>query len=269
MTLLIRNEEDVLEANLEFHLAQGVDRFIIMDHLSCDGSRDIVERYCRAGVAELIVQQDPGFRQAPWVTAMAREAFTKHRADWVINGDADEFWWPCQGDLRTCLSAMPRDVGCVRVSRHNFLPTDSQSHRFLERMTYRDTASVNSLGRPLPEKVCHRGHPGVTVHSGNHSVSVPGSPQSSDTSWIEILHFPVRTWRQYVRKIAAGAAALAAAPEIRGYATWRELAGTEDGPARHYDEMCLTTAKRAALLQSGRIVRDVRLRDFMRAHGLA
>lgn len=36
MTLLIRDEEDILEANLAFHLAQGVERFIVMDHLSSE-----------------------------------------------------------------------------------------------------------------------------------------------------------------------------------------------------------------------------------------
>ncbi len=31
MTLLVRNEEDVLAANLDYHLAQGVDQFIVTD----------------------------------------------------------------------------------------------------------------------------------------------------------------------------------------------------------------------------------------------
>jgi hypothetical protein len=269
MTLLVRDEEDILGANLAFHLAQGVERFIVMDHLSRDGSRDIIERYCRAGLAELLVQEDPGYRQAEWVTMMARKAFTDYRADWVINCDADEFWWPCQGNLPECLGAIPQNVGRVTVRRHNFPPTDSPAHHFLDRMTYRDTASVNSLGKPLPGKACHRGHASATVSMGNHAASVPGLTDSCDTSSIEVLHFPVRTRQQYAQKIETGVAALAAAPDIRGFATWRKLAGTTDGPSRHYDELCLGASSMPETLQHGRIVCDTRLRDFMRVRGLA
>jgi hypothetical protein len=268
MTLLVRDEADVLKANLDFHRAQGVSHFIIMDHLSRDGSRDIAERFCRDGVAELIVQRDPGFRQSEWVTMMARKAFTDYGADWVINNDADEFWWPCQGDLRTCLSAVPADVGTVKVRRHNFPPTESDASHFLDRMTFRDTASENSLRQPLPGKACHRGHAEATVSLGNHSASVPGLPQSYDLSEIEVLHFPARTREQYVRKITAGSASLAQAPNRKGYATWLMLDATADGASQHYDQILLRASNSAATLDSGRIVRDTRLRDFMHAQGL-
>lgn len=36
MTLLVRNEADILEDNIRFHHAMGVDSFIVMDNLSTD-----------------------------------------------------------------------------------------------------------------------------------------------------------------------------------------------------------------------------------------
>jgi len=40
LTLLVRDEIDVLESSLEYHFAQGVDHTIVTDNGSTDGTRD-------------------------------------------------------------------------------------------------------------------------------------------------------------------------------------------------------------------------------------
>jgi hypothetical protein len=47
---------------------------------------------------------------------MARLACTEFAADWVINNDADEFWWPERGDLKQVLGAVPPSCDAVVVS---------------------------------------------------------------------------------------------------------------------------------------------------------
>ena len=47
MTLLVRNEEDIIEANIEFHLAQGADFIIATDNRSTDRTRDLLLRYAQ------------------------------------------------------------------------------------------------------------------------------------------------------------------------------------------------------------------------------
>mgnify|MGYP001341806789 CR=1 FL=1 len=42
MTLLVRNEQDVIAENILFHYHQGVDAFIVMDNLSTDATVEIL-----------------------------------------------------------------------------------------------------------------------------------------------------------------------------------------------------------------------------------
>ena len=45
MTLKVRDEDDVLEDNLRFHRALGVDFFIVTDNGSVDRTPEILSRY--------------------------------------------------------------------------------------------------------------------------------------------------------------------------------------------------------------------------------
>ena len=49
MTLLVRNEADIVDAQIAFHLHAGVDFVIATDNGSDDGTVEILERYERAG----------------------------------------------------------------------------------------------------------------------------------------------------------------------------------------------------------------------------
>ena len=88
MTLLLRDEADIVEAHLVYHLKAGVDVVIATDHRSSDGTTEILESYARRGYVHLIRREDERIRQSEWVTHMARLAATEHGADWVINSDA-------------------------------------------------------------------------------------------------------------------------------------------------------------------------------------
>lgn len=269
MTLLVRNEQDILRENLEAHLALGVDFFLVMDHGSVDSTPTILADFVERGLAEVFHQSDPGYYQSRWVTWMARRAAMTWQADWVINADADEFWWPSCGDLKTALAAVPPEVGAVAVKRHNFCPVFSSEDHFIERMIYRDTASTNCLGNPLPDKVCHRGHVQVDVAQGNHLAYYPGMRPPLKTEFIEIFHFPIRTLYQIECKISQGGRAYELAPDLPvGLGrTWRYLyrilntVGLED----YFSSECVESIEQAYSGQSKRLICDTRLRDFMRS----
>ena len=121
MTLMVRDEADIIERQLDFHLAAGVDFFVVTDHESADGTSEILERYARRGLLHRVPVVSPAKRQAEWVTGMARMAAADFGADWVINSDADEFWWPWGGDLKEVLARVPERYGIMQTFVRAFL----------------------------------------------------------------------------------------------------------------------------------------------------
>ncbi len=122
MTLLVRDEEDIISANLNHHLNAGIDHIYLTDNLSTDSTRDLLRPFEREDVLTIIDEHENDYQQSVWVTRMARLAFAE-KADWVINCDSDEFWCPTgSATLREVFEDLEVDVGSVVVPRHDFPP---------------------------------------------------------------------------------------------------------------------------------------------------
>jgi glycosyltransferase involved in cell wall biosynthesis len=267
MTLLVRNEEDIIRENLEFHLSQGVDHVIVTDNNSTDGTVEVLQQYEGDGRVTVLFEHRDDHSQGRWVTRMARLAVCEYGADWLINNDADEFWWPRRGTLKSTLEAMPAEVGVLAVGRSNFPPVAEESGPFYRRLVLRESISRNSLGKPLPPKVCHRCYPDVEVRDGNHGISTEFPAAGAATDAIEILHFPMRTYRQFESKIRLGGAALNRNKSLaQGIGrTWRYLYGEyRAGRLGDYyrSQMVDAQAVRAGL-RDGSLVEDHRLRQYL------
>lgn len=270
MTLLVRDEEDVLAANLAHHFAHGVDFVVATDNGSVDGTVALLEAEERAGRLRLIHEPEDTYAQHRWVTRMARLAATDHGADWVINNDADEFWWPRSGDLKAELAAVPAHVDVVVAQRHNLIARPDDGGPFTRRLTVRQAQPRQHPGLgdgPLPPKVCHRADPEVTVLQGNHEVEGPRLGGAVlDDGRIDILHVPVRSYAQFANKIAKGGAAYARNTELPpevGH-QWRrlhahQLDGTFD---EEWARLVLSDEAVAAGLADGTLVEDHRLADL-------
>ena len=122
MTLLVRDEADIVDAQIAYHLDAGVDFVVATDNRSEDATTEILERYAREGVLHLIREPGDDLRQSEWVTRMARLAATAFAADWVLNTDADEFWRARDGTLKELFAAVPARFGAVRGAWRNFVP---------------------------------------------------------------------------------------------------------------------------------------------------
>lgn len=269
MTLLVRDLADIVAANIEYHLLRGVDHIIVMDNGSVDETRSIVASYAHGGRVTLIDQPNDDYDQSAWVSEMARIAWSMG-ADWVINDDADELWWPQRGSLKSVLERVPAEYGALWVPRTNMLPLHELRGHPFEQMVVRDLASVNGLGRPLTPKAVHRAAPDVQVSPGNHSAVAPGLGPPLETDEILIFHYPHRSYEQLELKIATGGAAVARntrAPESV-YDVWRELYKRyRAGRLREWYD-ALPHADDPGLeerIASGAVARDERVAEYMRS----
>jgi hypothetical protein len=268
MTLLVRNEADIVEMNLDYHLAQGVDFVIVTDHGSSDETVELLRPYEQSGVAEVLHDDGDGHHQGVRVTRMARLARSRHAADWVINNDADEFWWPLSGSLRDVFASIPAGYGQIEVQRRNFLPRPDCKGPFHSRLVHRDAQSLNSIGGPLEPKVAHRAHADVVVAPGNHSISGAELSPAPARELLEIFHFPMRSYEQFERKVVQTGTGYEKleqrSPEV-GRDQLKLLAIYREGALRqYYDDALRDDAALTYGVARGSIVLDRRLENFMR-----
>jgi hypothetical protein len=270
MTLLARDEADVIEHWLAFHLNAGADFVVATDNLSRDGTTEILEAYARAGHVHLIRETGEDLRDGEWATRMARIAASEYAADWVINSDADEFWWPRGGSLGSVLDGIPERYGTVSAFLRTFAPRPGADDDFAERMTVRFSPLApihdpSSLYRPF-RKVIHRGDPNVTLVRGHHAVR--GGALAPLRGWypIEAFHFPIRSREQCARKAKVMGAAFethidraSTGYHAQMYAALRE--GTIDD---FYESLVVGDDELREGVAAQRLVVDTRLRDALR-----
>jgi Glycosyl transferase family 2 len=266
MTLVVRDESDIIDAQIAFHLHAGVDFVLASDNGSEDGTVEILERYERAGVLGLTRVGSGPIRQDEWVTRMARTAASELGADWVLNSDADEFWWPRGGSLKELLGAVPARYGVVRACWRHFLPRPDDGSPFYERMTAR-------LRTPTPpgekssiyhvhQKIAHRADPAVTVAFGNHTAYGEGLEPLRGWHPIEILHFSHRTFEQMERKSRFGRGIPQPLVTPDRLAMWD---AEREGRLREYfDSFILRDENVEREVATGRVAIDTRLRDVLR-----
>lgn len=258
LTLLIRDEADIVESTVAFHLNAGVDFVIATDHRSEDGSREILERYESQGVLRLIREDAEAFDSTALRTRMARLAAERYGADWVIGADADEFFWPRGGSLADVFAVIPQRFGVVHAPWHFFLPRSDEDTDFAERMTARLSAVWPSHPRSpfkADVKIAHRGDPRVVVQGGNHRLLTPGHDPVPGWHPIDVLHFPIRSVQQLERKIAHWS---------RAGRSWRfERSGISDA-AGWFEDLAVADDDLAVGIDDGTFTVDTRLRDTLR-----
>jgi hypothetical protein len=264
LTLLARDEVDIVEAGVLYHLERGVDFVVATSNNSRDGTLEVLRRFEREGHLHLIEEPSEDFAQDRWVTRMARLAATDFGADWVMHADADEFWWPSAGTLKDVFTAIPEEYGLLYVPTNVFVPRPDEAGSFADRMAVREVESRMRSGKPHPPKVAHRAAPDVRVAFGNHGASGEGLVPVPGWQPIEILHFPMRSYRQFEDKVRAKGHAVKNNPAKPSRTIARHLESYEAGTLRaDYAEMVFGEERVREGIAEGRLVVDRRLQRFL------
>jgi hypothetical protein len=271
MTVMVRDEADVIGAMLDHHADQGIDEFIVTDNGSIDGTREIIEEL--SATLPITLLHDPEHRkqQGETVTRMARTA-AERGATWVLNADADEFWVAQNPrlTLREAFARIDPGLGSFTVPVHDMIGAPAAEGTGLQRLVYRDDRPVERMrevgvhAHATPDSV-HVADPEVVVSQGNHFVNIP-SKGRPDPEWaVEVLHFPWRSWAQFSGKVERAGLAYEASPHLEPSANhhgMRDYRRLRDGVllasyvARHPD-----AAELEAAIAAGRLVEDRRIAD--------
>ena len=215
MTILVRDEADIIESNIRFHASQGVDCFAVMDNNSQDGTSEILERLTTEFDLHVIHQPDNNYQQAKWMTELAFYARDHLKADLVISNDADEFWMPSEGT--SLKDHLRKSDSVVTINRKNMVLDHSskkETYRFFDAsyvvespINYstsfqRSSIHASILLARISPKVIVNPHGLIRIKGGNHRakhlwkfLNARSEPN------ITVYHYPIRGYYQFEANI--------------------------------------------------------------------
>lgn len=206
---MVKNESDIIESFIRHHL-NIVDEMIIVDHNSCDSTKQILECLHAEGLP-IHIKTDYRVEQAQSeiMTSLMYEAIKKYGADIVVPLDADEFLVNIETEenCRTILQNIDSN-GVYAVDSINYFPSlDDKTELFLPwRPCYRAREKQKDPKVIVGRKVIEDFH--VSLLQGNHDIGISKRKKKlinySCCNLFQIAHFQVRSREQFVSKVSVG-----------------------------------------------------------------
>jgi glycosyltransferase involved in cell wall biosynthesis len=218
---MVKDEADIIEYTVE-HMAAQVDRVLVCDNGSTDGTAGIIAALAAAPRSRVSMFSDRqlAYLQGQKITRLAMSARQAFDAEWIVPFDADEVFVGPKPLVELLADERADVLTCQWVDHVTTGVDPGEDPNPLTRMGWRRPNPSH-----LPKIIC-RWRPGITIAQGNHSVRYTGGHRTAVSRRIVVHHFPYRSPDQMRRKIANGVAAYQAAgsalPRGAG-AHWKQL----------------------------------------------
>ena len=283
MTLVVKNEEDIIEQNIRFHHAMGVDGFIVTAHNCTDKTNEILERLRDEGlVLHIFYETTPDHKLNVWVARMVELATRKYHTNWMINADADEFYYSKSFNLKESIAKSSAGVANVLWVDSLFLFPDDRADflncpyfvtnpftkfKAQELKIDTDTLFEDFIGSQGCTKVIHKtsGHP--KPQKGNHTIIID-NPVVIESADIKLFHFHIQNYKKYEAKVKRWIEPVKYKPAGEGEHLKHMVALYQNGKLRDEYDRKYGTEMREFLIENGVVTRDLSVSDFMRYQGI-
>ena len=222
--VLAKDEIDLIALTIEHLKLIGVDVIIACDVNSTDGTQDFLKAERSPNFHLLHVNDlEPGPIEFRRVFDEALAIARAEKAVWLLMQDADEFWLPATGHLKTSELSTSAGVGIVSVSRFNvplargvppLSPPYGSSCYDQILLVVRAQPDFGSylkknplmpwiLGVPAPKAIVRPEYIEEIAQAGHDAVPRAGMPSlRAMATDIVIAHLPFTTEERFKRKVA-------------------------------------------------------------------
>ena len=278
MTLVVKNEEQIIEQNIRFHQAMGVDGFIVTSHNCTDKTNEILERLKKEGlVKEIFYETSKQHQLNVWVGRMANQAKRKYKANWIINADADEFYYSQHLNLKESIAEeMDGGTNVLWVyslflfpdNRDDFLhcpyfvTNPFTEFRAKELGILQDPLYQDFIGSQGCTKVIYKLSGKTYPQKGNHVLVRRGLIKHHSAD-IKLFHYHIQNYKKFLAKVSRWKEAVKFKPPGEGEHLKRMVQLEETGKLQEEYECKYGEKMRNFLIEEGVVTKDLSVSNFI------